>query len=653
MTPFEQQQAYLFFTDLGMGLLCKDFKSVLVMKTTIDKETGAYYIYPEHKKILPKIMLSGKEEDWLNTYFLPNTGKPVWKCSINGHWYCIEGKKKADIISYNAFYLDFDLKNNQSQHYKGIELTRHKALLLQQIRKLPLMPDYIIESRNGFHVYYIIQKGDRTMSAENWHWIERGIYNYVNKIIPCVDPAVKKSNQLLRVPYSIHKKNDSESHRVKIIYIRNKNMKLNILANNLPHEQQLESISMLNYSLKEIETAFQIDKDIIEDVRNQLGKTDCKKNHSLSDNEIKETSEYRDKLKAKKAKAVQQVTGTFTKYQSIKAIHENDTSFFSFLSPKVPLKLKWKDAEIYIKSFDMRRLFPDYNWELKEKISSLFFPDSNPSDYFFKDTHNGIKKVKYYINAQKELHENLYVINDLFGLVYVSMFGFEDGRKELDCTEYKKRSKTVTKFILSILGIELINGYEYYLSELGDTISNNIRRYKIMQEHSKKTRWIKSFVDVYAFIMDVWREKFMETHKPASELKLTLATTWMAEEMSKLLKRAGVVTTVSTLQSKISRALILFRNIGLIKDLGECREIKRYTAKSALPHDYLIAEISPDNMNEIMFLIESIGKHYKKPSKELTDKGILELQRQIYIGLSPEEENEIFDEFYSERNAID
>ena len=652
MNSFEKQKENLFFNDLGMGNLCKDFKSVLVMKTIIDKQTGTQYLYPGHKKWLHKTMLSEKEEDWLNTFFLPNTGKLVWKWNKNGHLYCIEGKKKADIKSYNAFYLDFDLKNNQNKHYQGMELIKHKALLLQQIRKLPLKPDYIIDSRNGFHVYYIIKKSDRTMPAEDWHWIERGIYDYVNKIIPCVDPAVKKSNQLLRVPYSTHKKNDSEPHNVKIIYIRNKTMKLNTLASNLPPERKLESISMLNYSLQELEVAFQIDKEIIENVRNQLNTTDCVKSHNLSDNEIKETSEYRDRLKANKTKAVQQVTGTFTKYQSIKAIHENDTSFFSFLRPKTPLKMKWKDAERHIKTFDMRRLFPDHNWKLKEKISSLFFPDSNSSDYFFKDTHNGIEKIKYYINARKELHENLYIINDLFGLVYVSMFGFEDDRNELDSTEYKKRSKTVTKFILSILGIELINSYEYYLSELGDTINNNIHRYKAMQEYSKKTGWIKAFIDVYVFIMDVWREKFIETHKPASELKLTLATTWMAAEMYKQLKCAGV-TTISTQRTKINRALILFRNIGLIKDLGECREIERYTATSALPHDYLISEISLDGMNEAIFLIESIGRHYKKPSKELTDKGILELQRQIYIGLSPEEENEILDEFYRERNDID
>ena len=81
----------------------------------------------------------------------------------------------------------------------------------------------MIESRNGYHVYYLIQPEERKMSSEKWHWIEIGIFNYVKEnITDNVDYAVKKSNQIMRLSYSFHKKDDDtdEGYQVRIIYER-------------------------------------------------------------------------------------------------------------------------------------------------------------------------------------------------------------------------------------------------------------------------------------------------------------------------------------------------------------------------------------------------------------------------------------------------
>ena len=113
-----------------------------------------------------------------NLFFQVNSGKINFEIFPFVHY--VEGRKKVDIISYNAFMLDFDLKVGDNRHYHGEELVTEKEKLYKKIyKKLPLEPDYIIESRNGFHVYFLIPTDERNMCSEYWHKVECEIFNYV------------------------------------------------------------------------------------------------------------------------------------------------------------------------------------------------------------------------------------------------------------------------------------------------------------------------------------------------------------------------------------------------------------------------------------------------------------------------------------------
>ena len=151
---------------------------------------------------------------------------------------------------------------------------------------MPLKPDYLIESRNGFHVYYLIQSSERKMSSEWWHWIERGIFNYVQQnISENVDHAVKKSNQVMRLPYSFHKKDDDsdDGYKVKIIYERKQADK--ILAFN---DDSYDS-AMFAYSTKQLIKAFEIDKEIINNIK--------AKNKGHTSKQICQSNEYKEIVK--------------------------------------------------------------------------------------------------------------------------------------------------------------------------------------------------------------------------------------------------------------------------------------------------------------------------------------------------------------------
>ena len=159
----------MFLEDLGYAPSYYNEKPVLIFSKYLfeGKEKTAL----NQKGTLKNVFRRTDKKLLENLFIQINQGKLNW--SDKPYKHKSEGRKKEDIVSYNAFMLDFDLKDENDNHYKGEQLEHEKSKLLKNIHKLPIKPDYLIESRNGFHVYYLIQSEERKMSSERWHWIER------------------------------------------------------------------------------------------------------------------------------------------------------------------------------------------------------------------------------------------------------------------------------------------------------------------------------------------------------------------------------------------------------------------------------------------------------------------------------------------------
>lgn len=163
----------VFLEDLGYSPDEYSEKPVLIFQK--------YAIYDEEKVgliqkgTLADVFKRTKKELLENLFIQINSGKKYWKerkrkyvkeDEKNTWQEKVEGRKKTDIIQYNAFMLDFDLKDEENRHYKVEQLIQEKERLFKEIQaKLPLEPDYIVESRNGFHVYYLINSSERKMSS--------------------------------------------------------------------------------------------------------------------------------------------------------------------------------------------------------------------------------------------------------------------------------------------------------------------------------------------------------------------------------------------------------------------------------------------------------------------------------------------------------
>ena len=564
----------MFLEDLGYSFDEHSEKPVLIFqKYVIDDEEKVGLI---QKGTLADVFKRTKKELLENLFIQINGGKKYWKerkrkyvkeGAKNTWQEKIEGRKKADIIQYNAFMLDFDLKTESGEHYKGKKLSDKKESLLDKIKsKLPLEPDYIVESRNGFHVYYLINPSERKMSSEKWHSIEIRIFDYVKaNISDNVDHAVKKSNQIMRLPYSFHKKADDtdDGYPVKIIYERKREDK------ELYFENDLYESAMFAYPTTKIKKAFKIN----------AGKPES----SIMNREHKK-EESTAKLRTQEI--------IRDKYVVTKAISEGNLSYFDYLraeTPKSPMTRT--DARKYIKNIDLRKILGFENQSLNKAFSSLFYEDKHPSDAFIKNKNGA---TIYYCRRENKFYY------DIFNVVH-HLLKFKQG-----LTEKEKWSKTF-EFVYKMFGITLMKSKEENIATFERTRTDNIEIFDKVIKSSKKTKYLGGFVKrLYEKLMELWKEHSEKYNLPWRKLRMTLSTDYLAERLGKK-KR----------DSTISKGLLILETIGLIK-----KHDGKYRKNNNLntANEYQFSILTEDDLMTVIKKVEKIRELYKKPLNEVTRK---------------------------------
>ena len=97
----------------------------------------------------------------------------------------------------------------------------------------------IIESRNGFHLYFALVDKDRSISENTWRHIELSILDWLfYNISYHVDYSVKDPARILRVPFSNHKKSDSDLFQVTINTLNHKPYTIDELSKKFNINQQ-------------------------------------------------------------------------------------------------------------------------------------------------------------------------------------------------------------------------------------------------------------------------------------------------------------------------------------------------------------------------------------------------------------------------------
>jgi len=154
-------------------------------------------------------------------------------------------------VDIDAGYADLDRKVYHSLYDVSIK----KQAMLERINSLEKKPHYIVETRNGYHVYWLIDHPATRENIIKWSTIQSAICGYLGG-----DFNVLRPNQILRVPYTTwHKKwAEKDPFEVSIVLDNSDMEKYNMftfinntsLKNNVITEHKSFSIGTKNIQLQ-------------------------------------------------------------------------------------------------------------------------------------------------------------------------------------------------------------------------------------------------------------------------------------------------------------------------------------------------------------------------------------------------------------------
>lgn len=125
-----------------------------------------------------------------------NDGKDVYFYINEG------GTKEKDITKLRACFVDLDAGRDENGKYFSLEkVRRHKSKMLGKIASFKLPPTYIVETRNGYQLYWLLSQPVcvNKDSLAQWQSIQYGLNSFFKEV--GADSITKRVNQLFRVPY--------------------------------------------------------------------------------------------------------------------------------------------------------------------------------------------------------------------------------------------------------------------------------------------------------------------------------------------------------------------------------------------------------------------------------------------------------------------
>lgn len=125
------------------------------------------------------------------------------------------------LTNVNAFFADIDYPDKINKTDEAVKQYKQELLMEMMEDELPI-PTYVVETKNGFHVYWVLEKP--IMLAElnpNQQEDLKLQYRQVEEAILARfdgDPGAKDAARVLRVPGTLHQKDPKNPFEVKIVH---------------------------------------------------------------------------------------------------------------------------------------------------------------------------------------------------------------------------------------------------------------------------------------------------------------------------------------------------------------------------------------------------------------------------------------------------
>ena len=116
----------------------------------------------------------------------------------DAYFYVNGGRKQYAINTISCCFVDIDAGRDDSGNYlPSKEVMKFKQSSLDKINNFPVKPSWVVDTRNGYQIYWILDKDSRYINKLNWNGIQKKLVNYFGG-----DARAIKINQIYRVPYT-------------------------------------------------------------------------------------------------------------------------------------------------------------------------------------------------------------------------------------------------------------------------------------------------------------------------------------------------------------------------------------------------------------------------------------------------------------------
>lgn len=148
-----------------------------------------------------------------NGYMIPVSLEKIETENQHGDIYYVVntgGTKDYEINKYNANFIDWDCGRDKDKNYYPLEVVKdYKEKVLLNLDGF-LKPTLIVETRNGFHVYWVYKEEENT-TPEQWIQIQEKLIKKFNS-----DRAIKNPARLMRLPFTKWMKDKNNPFTVNI-----------------------------------------------------------------------------------------------------------------------------------------------------------------------------------------------------------------------------------------------------------------------------------------------------------------------------------------------------------------------------------------------------------------------------------------------------
>jgi hypothetical protein len=140
-----------------------------------------------------KKISSMNHTDHLTTVAIANDSQ-----GADAYFYVNGGRKQYAISRIRACFVDMDAgRDDQGRYFKPSIVMQKKKEFLNQINNFPVKPSWVVDTRNGYQCYWILNQNNMNPNKTYWNGIQKKLVNHFGG-----DARAIKINQIYRIPYT-------------------------------------------------------------------------------------------------------------------------------------------------------------------------------------------------------------------------------------------------------------------------------------------------------------------------------------------------------------------------------------------------------------------------------------------------------------------